>query len=191
MSKGIGALQTKVLGLMLVRQGGDEIPVFWRRGRRVVKLAEGLHDMRNISRDLKNLQGYKIWTIHKWWPRFSRAVRTLEQRGLIEFPSLVQLSDDSEYSEYGEYGIHHCSDGVFLISNRGTNGRQRRFGRVSKMAHLPNAYYEGLALVESLAESERQTQARSDAMVAMLLAGRLGKTNRKACLPGGDTTTKA
>jgi hypothetical protein len=173
MSKGLGSLQTNVLGLMLATPGGDEIPVFWTRGRRVVRIAHDMYDMRRISHDLQKLAGYEIWTIHKWWPRFSRAVRKLEARGILEFPSMVPLADNSDCEDYGECGILRLSDGVYLHRARGGNDKQRRFGRVLlEKTNLLNTYSKGLVLVEQLAEKERiaegDSRARAQAIIQRL-----------------------
>jgi hypothetical protein len=175
MSKGLGSLQNNVLGLMLATPGGDEIPVFWTRGRRVVRIAADMYDMRRISHDLQKLAGYEIGTIHKWWPQFSRAVRTLEARGILEFPSLVPLSDNSDCEDYGEAGILRLSDGVFLTRARGSNDKQRRFGRVlPEKTNMLNAYYKGRVLVEQLAEKERIADAGSKMRSAIILGSRCG-----------------
>jgi hypothetical protein len=154
MSKGLGRLQTDVLGLMLARPGGDEIPAYWAQSHRVVKLADGFHDMRGISHDLENLQDSQ----RGWYPRFSRAVRTLERRGLIEFPRWSYLSLDTE----PDAGIMFLADGVSL-ARRGNDSR-RRFGRVRGISEkCLNAYKRGRELVERIAEYERLQDARLNA----------------------------
>jgi hypothetical protein len=186
LSKGLGSLQTNVLGLMLATPGGDEIPVFWTRGRRVVRISHDMYDMRRISHDLQKLAGYEIWTIHKWWPRFSRAVRKLEARGILEFPSLVPLSDNSDCEDYGECGISRLSEGLFLTRSRGSNDKQRRFGRVLvEKTNLLNAYYKGLALVEQLAEKERIADAASKMRSAIMRGSRGGGGGGTAAGRGG------
>lgn len=67
-------------------------------------LANGIHDMRNVARELapnKNDRSHAAV--------FSRALRSLELRGVIEFPKWVALSKD-------EVGIaERLSNGLFLI----------------------------------------------------------------------------
>jgi hypothetical protein len=59
-----------------------------------------------------------------WAAAFRRAVKLLEQRGIIEFPGLVPLAHD-------EIDVAmHLADGLYLSDRK----RQRRFGRLTSVA---------------------------------------------------------
>lgn len=143
MSKGLGKLQTDILGLILATIGAHE-----------------MFDMRRIERDLRKLRDRDGLAAVC---AFSRAVRTLETRGLIEFPSIVPME-----RSVGKWRAVECADGTFLFC---PNDRQRRFGRVLCISrNLVNTYYKGLVLVEQIAEADRKKEAWLDAWVAGALS---------------------
>ncbi len=121
MGHGLGTMQRRIVDAMRTRHakpndwahpplggdliGGDfvHVPSYKRHGYGYY-LADGVHDMRVVALELspgRYARGHAAM--------FSRALRTLEKRGVIEFPSMVPLSrDEVRIAE-------HLSDGLFLL----------------------------------------------------------------------------
>lgn len=156
MSKGLGSFQTAVLGFLLARTGGDRLA-------HDVFLASGWHDIRTVGRELKGLLATReagLWEM-LWEARFCRAIRTLQSRGMISFPSYFELRDSPTVKK-----LIRTEDGFWLDGRWWGNARQRRFAHLNgKITDNLNAYDEGRALVQRLAEFERAEDARIAAKV--------------------------
>lgn len=148
MSKGLGVIQCLIVEAMQTRHGvgnphvldseraaviGGDFVHKCGPGRRCgygVYLAGGLHDMRQVKKELEARHSYKMikygsFNDQKWDAAFSRALRTLEKRGVIEFPSIVKLMIDD-----GGFAQHDLADGVYMDAHR----TQRRFARLKDSA---------------------------------------------------------
>jgi hypothetical protein len=122
---------------------------------------------------------FEIWNAHKWWPKFSRAVRTLEARGLIEFPNLVPAQDNgTPIDPYGNSSLLRLSDGVYLNSSK--NNQQRRFGRVlSEKAEILNAYQMGQELLAKIKRAEDESKQRAEKSAERLSRPRTGSDSQR------------
>jgi hypothetical protein len=92
----------------------------------VVQLADGLYDLRASLRFLARSRGqmYSSCVYNRFKASFSRAVRLLFARGLLEAPSLVPIKDWE-----GTCRVHQLVDGNFML----VSGRQRRFVRLRRL----------------------------------------------------------
>ena len=132
MSRGLGSMQRLILDALVKRPGGD-----WacerdqnsehvaRYGGWYFKLADEFHDMRVVAYELADKYN---WFSHCTFVRqeiqasFSRALRGLENRRLIDAPSIVPVVKDKSGRAI------QCADGLFLFDG---NKKQRRFVRLA------------------------------------------------------------
>ena len=106
-------------------------------------LAAGVHDMRRVAEEVTSLakglpveekKSGALWDRmtgrthvarhNSIFASFSRAVRGLERRAIIEFPALVPIAD---YDPEVRHWVHFLADGTFIDGRR--HG-QRRFARL-------------------------------------------------------------
>jgi hypothetical protein len=124
MSGGPGSMQRRIVEAMATRHGtinkastrrlrlhpvigGDFVQVREKSKREGYGyyLSEGMHDMRRVSQEVKPRGGENAFEAS-----FSRALRTLEARGLIEFPREVPVyTDEVDATE-------RLDDGLYLLS---------------------------------------------------------------------------
>ena len=130
MSRGLGAMQRRILAALAARPGGDRICNSADYG---FTLAAGIHDMRQVSQELARTHGgisHCGFVSGSWSASFTRALTSLVSQGYIEVLSLVPLADD-------ELGIAtQLSDGLYLPY---ANRSQHRFVRLLRgTAEFPN-----------------------------------------------------
>jgi len=132
MSRGIGRMQQLIVGALSSRPGGDAFGGSWNDD---FVLAQGIHDLRQVSKELARTNGgiiYCSFIEPKWEASFSRAIRSLQKRKMLEFPSLLPLQSVHRYAP--RECVYELSDGVFHVNRY----RQRRFVRV--LAENPNIH---------------------------------------------------
>ena len=127
MSRGLGTWQRRIVDALTKREGAKNIySIYPARVEPVIGgdfvhhkrgygfyLAEGWHDMRQVSKELG------IRKDNSKEATFSRALRTLAERGILHFVTLVPL----EIDEIGT--AHYLADGIYLETNQ-----RFRFGKL-------------------------------------------------------------
>ncbi|MEE9250174.1 MAG: hypothetical protein V3U93_03490 [Alphaproteobacteria bacterium] len=89
------------------------------------RIADDIRDMRKVSKTLARRHGgisHMDFAKLSWQAAFSRAVRGLVKRGLIETISVVPLAEGRPDAA----NVHELSDGMYLV----VRGRQRRYTRI-------------------------------------------------------------
>jgi hypothetical protein len=118
MSRGIGAMQRRILPALAARQGGDRIRNTADYG---FTLATGIHDMRQVCKEVARTHGgisHCSFVSESWSASFTRVLTSLARLGYIEVPPLVPVAAD-------ELGIAtQLSDGLYLPN---ANHSQHRF----------------------------------------------------------------
>ena len=114
MSRGLGKLQRAILAEF--ETPGP--PSNWEHA----ELPDDCRDRRTLCKKLARHMGgmdRETWISIAWSASFSRAVRTLFERGELERPGLVRLPNPPPWDPEDRYGarrLHFLSDGVFLDS---------------------------------------------------------------------------
>ena len=128
MSQGLGRVQVAVLDYLHARRGDDHIGGL---GEPLFILGPGIHDMRRVAEEMTSRKGLSE-------PRsqaaFSRAVRTLVERGLLEPLSLVPVSFDKPNRRYSRF-VYELAQGAYFLPPNGKRKWSRRFIRLPA-AHL-------------------------------------------------------
>jgi hypothetical protein len=86
MSRGLGLMQRRILDALCLRDGGDEV-IDGSTGDTRFELPPGVHDLRRVSKELARRHGgisHCDFVSATWEASFSRAVRSLRRRRLIE-----------------------------------------------------------------------------------------------------------
>ena len=122
MSRGLGRVQVAVLDYLHARRGDDHIGGL---GEPLFILGPGIHDMRRVAEEMMSRKGLSE-------PRsqaaFSRAVRTLVERGLLEPLSLVPVSFDKPNRRYSRF-VYELAQGAYFLPPNGKKW-SRRFIRL-------------------------------------------------------------
>lgn len=123
MSRGLGKLQRSILAALAARGGGDLVVDYLGR---TACLAEGVHDLRAVSREMARESGRMqagIAVEARWQTHFSRSIVSLAERGEIEVLSVVPCVHVD-----ADFPIPHANlvEGPRLL----WNSRQRRFVRL-------------------------------------------------------------
>jgi hypothetical protein len=140
MDGGPGSMQRRIVEAMATRYGtidmtstelirlhpvigGDFVRVRKKSGTVAYGyyLSEGIHDMRRVSREVKPRGGKNAFEAS-----FSRALRTLEARGLIEFPKMIPVYMDEVD------GAARLHNGIYLL-----NPKPYRFARLTQCRTKP------------------------------------------------------
>jgi len=122
-SRGLGRVQVAVLDYLHARRGDDHIGGL---GEPLFILGPGIHDMRRVAEEMTSRKGLSE-------PRsqaaFSRAVRTLVERGLLEPLSLVPVSFDKPNRRYSRF-VYELAEGAYFLPPNGKRKWSRRFIRL-------------------------------------------------------------
>lgn len=95
MSRGLGSLQRQILeSLDAAREAQESYDRGWVLYQRVdMHLIEGVYDLRVVSHYVARQRRYTPYERETFYPRFSRAVHGLVQRGLLTPLTTVPLDD--------------------------------------------------------------------------------------------------
>jgi hypothetical protein len=129
MSKGLGKLQREIISHL-----ADPIPATgWSRegelraGGVCFIPVPGVYDLRSVSHTMARQRGLKFVD---WSPplqaAFSRAVRSMVRRGILEKVELVPVERVTYWERHRRCSVHELSDGCFLD----WSPRQVRFVRL-------------------------------------------------------------
>ena len=138
MSRGLGCMQREILENLKYSKTDQQL---WYTGYDWMRNEPGWVIHRNkrflLSDDMYDLRGVlKLmakgnnktccngsFVEISYQASFSRAVRGLEKRGILNFPGLIPVSDWDQ-----KEGLYFCSDGVFFFVSE----KQRRFCSISE-----------------------------------------------------------
>jgi hypothetical protein len=132
MSKGLGRMQHAIMDNLDTAQAYNTLPNdirwFWYSQVIELRLAEGVYDLRQTSRYLRRLWHIDFMTERRFQAAFSRAVRTLIARKLLEPVTMVPIVD--EFTHYGAstWFLHHLADGTYWIRNQQQTRFVKRYG---------------------------------------------------------------
>jgi len=132
MSKGLGKMQHAILENLDAAQTHNRHPndVRWLWYSPVIelRLAEGIYDLRDTSRYLRRLWRVDYQTERRFQAAFSRAVRTLIHRKLLEPVTLIPI--ERVFTHYGAqaYFLHDLSEGTYWLRNRQQTRFVKRYG---------------------------------------------------------------
>jgi hypothetical protein len=91
--------------------GADPAGWIWYMGG-CVQLGHGVYDLRCSSTYLRQQRTIGVWNSHRFFPAFSRAIKTLLARGVLTALHLVPLGRIDV--DYPCDQVHFLSDGLYL-----------------------------------------------------------------------------
>jgi len=144
----LGRVQVAVLDYLHARRGDDHIGGL---GEPLFILGPGIHDMRRVAEEMMSRKGLSE-------PRsqaaFSRAVRTLVERGLLEPLSMVPVSFDQPNRRYSRL-VYDRAEGAYFLPPSGKKWKHR-------FVRLPAARPASFALGHASTRTTQLYDRRND-----------------------------